>query len=81
MFDDLISIFSGWYLDFIEAVSSSHITEVVTDAEDHVVSSTAKTLDVWSAYVPWEQIIAAVVLVVLIVSIFKFMRAVICKML
>lgn len=81
MFDDLIALFSGWYSDFVDSISSLHFVEVVLDGSDNVISSTSSSPDVWSAYVPWEQLIATVVLVTLVVCVFKFMRTVLCKIL
>lgn len=81
MFDDLIELFSGWYSDFLDTVMSKFSTEVIIDGSDNVLSSTSKTLDVWSAYIPWEQLIAAVVLVVTICCVFRLLRSVLCKIL
>lgn len=81
MFADLIDLFDGWYQSLVSAISSIMVTEVVEDAQGTVITSTAKSIDVWSAYVPWEEIIAAVVLITFTVCIFKFMRSVLCKIL
>lgn len=81
MFQDLIDLFSGWYASFIASIANTNVTEVVLDANDSVISSTAKSIDVWSAYVPWEALIASVVLITFVVCIFKFLRSVLCKIL
>lgn len=81
MFADLVSLFSGWYSDFLDAVSQILVTEVVLNGSDEVLSSTSRSIDVWSAYVPWEHLIAAVVLIVFLCSIFKLLRTVLCKIL
>lgn len=81
MFNDLVALFSGWYSDFVSDILLLHTTEVVLDGSDQVVSSTSSSLSVWSAFVPWEHIISAVVFIVMIVSVFKFLRAVLCKIL
>lgn len=74
MFSDLVALFDGWYLSFVSSIRSTlqsvdPDTGVVTDPE------------IWSAYVPWEQLIAAVVLCIFIVCVFRFLRSVLCKML
>ena len=91
MFNDLISLFSGWYSDYVESIRdllqydvSELVMIAVNDGEGGYVSDTVtNTVNpaIWSAYVPWEQIIAAVTLIVFIVCIFKFMRSVLCKIL
>ena len=81
MFDDLIALFSGWYSDFVSDILDLQVTEVILDGSDSVVSSTSHNIDVWSAYVPWEQLIAAVVLIVMVISVFKLLRSVLCKIL
>lgn len=79
MFDDLVALFSGWYSDFLDSVMSKFATEVIIDGSDNLLSSTSKTIDVWSAYVPWEHLIAAVVLITFTICIFKLLRSIICK--
>ena len=89
MFDDLISLFSGWYADYVEAIrdilhydSESLIAFELSDGSvysDSVVNSINPSI--WSAYVPWEHIIAAVVLITFTICIFKFMRSVLCRIL
>lgn len=74
MFADLVELFSGWYLSFAQSVRD--LLQVV-DSDTGLVTNP----EIWSAYVPWEHIIATVVLVVFIVCIFRFLRAVLCKML
>ena len=81
MFQDLINLFSGWYLDFCDEVANFSIFTHTFDSDNHLVSITESSLGVWSAYVPWEQIIATVVLVTFVICIFKFMRSVLCKIL
>lgn len=81
MFQDLIDLFDGWYQTFVNSISSIMVTEVLEDGEGTVLTSSAKSIDVWSAYVPWEQIIAAAVLIVFIVCIFRFLRSVLCRIL
>lgn len=81
MFLDLIDLFSGWYSSLVSDISNILVTDVVLDGSDNVVSSSSKSIDIWSAYVPWEQIIATVVLVTFVICIFKFMRSVLCKIL
>lgn len=81
MFNDLVDLFSGWFNSFVNSISSIMMTEVVEDAEGNVISSSAKSIDVWSAYIPWEQIIAAVVLIIFVVCLFRFLRSVLCRIL
>lgn len=85
MFDDLVALFSGWYLDFVDSIQSvisyrvGHYEYIGDGIYDYIENDVIP--EVWSAYVPWEQIIAAVILVVMIVSIFKLLRSVLCKIL
>lgn len=81
MFDDLIALFDGWYQSFVSSISSIMVTEVIEDSNGVVMQSSAKSIDVWSAYVPWEQIIAAVVLIITVCCIFRLLRSVLCKIL
>lgn len=81
MFDDLIALFDGWYQSFVNSISSIMVTEVIENAEGTVMQSSAKSIDVWSAYVPWEHIIAAVVLIVTVCCVFRLLRSVLCKIL
>lgn len=71
MFSDLLNLFGdGWYLSYIDSVRSAiEQNTTLTDAYTQL------------AYVPWHAVIACVVMVVFIVSLFKFMRAVLCKIL
>lgn len=74
MFSQLVDLFSGWYLSF--AASIRDLLQIV-DADTGVVTNP----EIWSAYVPWEYLIAAVVLVVLLASFFKLVRSVLCQIL
>lgn len=85
MFDDLVSLFSGWYLDFVASVQDAlsyrvgeyqYIGDGVYDYVENQI-----TPEIWSAYVPWEHIIAAVVLVVMVSIVFKTLRSILCKIL
>ncbi len=89
MFQDLVDLFSGWYSTYVETIRDllqytvSH--EIALEQADGTLytSSWQDTInpDIWSAYVPWEHIIAAVTLIVFTVCVFKFMRSVLCKIL
>ena len=89
MFDDLISLFSGWYSDYVAVIrdlleySESTLTAFECSDGSIYTDTVTNTINpsIWSAYVPWEQIIAAVVLVTFTVCIFKFMRSVLCRIL
>lgn len=81
MFQDLIDLFDGWYQSFVNSISSIMVTEVIENTEGVVMQSSARSIDVWSAYVPWEQIIAAAVLIVFVVCVFRFLRSVLCRIL
>lgn len=74
MFSQLVDLFSGWYLTF--AASIRDLLQIV-DSDTGVVTNP----EIWSAYVPWEHIIAAAVLIVLLVSFFKLVRCVLCEIL
>lgn len=89
MFQDLIALFSGWYSDYVEAIRSlieyDYTSIVAVQGPDYTILTDTVTNtvvpSVWSAFVPWEHIIASVTLIVFIVCIFKFMRSVLCKIL
>lgn len=88
MFQNLIDLFSGWYFDYVEAIRDliSYTQETVTaiPTENGTVTEVIEnTINpaIWSAYVPWEQIIASVTLIVFVVCIFKLMRSFLCKIL
>lgn len=84
MFEDLISLFSGWYFSFVSEIYdllSYTVGSYQYDGDYYSYVEYTTVPEVWSAFVPWEQIIAAVILVVLIVSIFKLLRSVLCKIL
>lgn len=74
MFADLVALFDGWYLSFAQSIRD---LLQITDPETGAVSAP----EIWSAYVPWEHLIAAVVLIVLVVSFFKLVRSVLCQIL
>lgn len=79
MFNDLIALFSGWYLDFVQEIQNAmSVSKVIVDESG---STTTETIvpEIWSAYVPWEQLIAAAVLITFLVIIFKLLRSVICR--
>lgn len=89
MFQDLVDLFSGWYADYVSSIrdileTTQIISNVYIDAQGDAVTNTVTNdlvPEIWSAYVPWEQLIAAVTLIVFTVCIFKFMRSVLCKIL
>ena len=89
MFSDLISLFSGWYSDYVETIrdllqTSEDVLSVVPLDDGTVYTDTVTNIvnpSIWSAYIPWEQLIAAVTLIVFTVCIFKFMRSVLCRIL
>lgn len=72
MFSDLVSLFSGWYLDFVRDVKV--VLELGTPPDVFLP-------EIWSAFVPWEEIIAVVVLVTFIICTFKLLRSLLCKIL
>lgn len=72
MFADLVSLFSGWYLSFVET-----IRDTLQLTNDGVVTNP----EIWSAYVPWEYLIAAVVLCVFVICIFRLIRSFVCRIL
>lgn len=73
MFSDLMSLFSGWYQTYVSSIKQ--IMDNV-DSDSGIVS----TPEIWSAYVPWEALIAAAILVVFLIVFFRFLRSVLCKM-
>lgn len=89
MFNDLVALFSGWYSDYVEVIrdllETTEEVVYVHELSDGTLwtDSVTNTINpaIWSAYVPWEQIIAAVTLIVFTVCIFRFMRSVLCKIL
>ena len=84
MFSDLVALFSGWYYDYVSAIKNLFVvtnTYTFEDAAGNIQTNVETVIpEVWSAYVPWEYLIATVVLIVFIAVFFKFMRAVLCRM-
>lgn len=74
MFEDLITLFSGWYQTYV-----SSIKQILTITNTDGSITTESLPEVWSAFVPWEALIAAVVLVVFLIVFFRFLRSVVCK--
>lgn len=74
MFADLVALFSGWYLDFAQSIRD--LLQVV-DSESGAVSNP----EIWAAYVPWEHLIAAVVLCVFVICLFRLVRSFVCRIL
>lgn len=84
MFDDLVALFSGWYLDFIVDVQNVIMYRVGNyqyDGNGYSYIENDVVPEVWSAYVPWEYLIGAVVLVVMVAIVFKTLRSILCKIL
>lgn len=89
MFDDLIALFSGWYTNYVTTIRNLLHTNTVNvimtpdGTGDYVTQTYSSDInpEIWSAYVPWEALIGAVVLIVFTVCVFKFMRSVLCKIL
>lgn len=89
MFEDLMDLFTGWYTTYVSRImnilqTNQVITTLTPDGQgDYVTQTIANDInpEIWSAYVPWEAIIATVIFVVFIVCIFKFLRSVLCKIL
>lgn len=82
MFDDLVALFSGWYYDYVSYIKNLLVvTNTTTDTVNNTVVVETVVPEIWSAYVPWEQLIASVVLIVFVCVAFKFLRSVLCKML
>lgn len=82
MFDDLVALFSGWYETYVSTIKNLLVvTNTTTDTVNNTVTIETVVPEIWSAYVPWEQLIAAVVLIVFVCVAFKFLRSVLCKML
>lgn len=88
MFEDLISLFTGWYSDYVEAIRDllAYDVETITaieTANGTVTETVTNTInpDIWSAYIPWEHIFAFVTLIVFVVCSFKLMRSLLCKIL
>lgn len=77
MWSDLVSLFSGWYASYVSTIRG--ILEVTNTDADGIVTYTSP--EIWSAYVPWEELIAAVVLCVFLISFFKLVRFVLCNLL
>lgn len=72
MFDDLISLVGGWYADYVRSIK---VILEMGDIENPILP------EINYAFIPWEHIIAAVILVTFIICVFKFMRTVLCKIL
>lgn len=74
MYADLVALFDGWYLSFAQSIRD---LLQITDPETGAVSSP----EIWSAYVPWEHLIAAVVLCVFVICLFRLVRSFVCRIL
>lgn len=72
MFLDLIDLFSGWYQSYVQDIK---VLLELGPVEDPFLP------EIWSAFVPWEALIAAVVLIVTICCVFRLLRSVLCKIL
>lgn len=72
MFSDLIDLFSGWYQQY---VSDIKVIMELGPIENPSLP------EIWSPFVPWEQLIAATVLIVTICCVFRLLRSVLCKIL
>ena len=89
MFDDLVSLFSGWYADYVSSIrnlleTTQIISNIYIDANGDAVTNTVTNdlvPEIWSAFVPWEQIIAVFFLAVFTICAFKLLRTVLCKVL
>ena len=85
MFQDLVDLFSGWYSDYVEVIrdllQTTHTVLTIDSLGNQVIDTYDVNPEIWSAYVPWEELIATVTLIVFTVCIFKFMRSVLCKIL
>lgn len=89
MFDDLIALFSGWYQAYAtrirDLLQTNSVQVIMTPdgAGDYVTQTYSTDINpaIWSAYVPWEALIATVIFVVLVVCLFRFLRSVLCKIL
>lgn len=89
MFDNLVALFSGWFSSYVESIRDLleyQVTDVVvySDGAGTVATDTVSYTvnpDIWSAYVPWEHLIATVVLVVFVCCAFRLLRSVLCKIL
>ena len=79
MFDDLIALFEGWYSTYVSSIRNLlEVTNTVTDAEGTVTVTTVVP-EIWSAYVPWEALIAAGVLCLFLVLFFRLLRSILCQ--
>lgn len=76
MFDEIVALFDFDFSDFV-----SEIVDLFTTNNEisEGVYETQIANAPWSAFVPWSQIFAFVLLIVFIICIFKFMRAVLCR--
>lgn len=80
MFDDLVSLFSGWYSDYVSAIKNLLVVEnTVTDTVNNTVTVETVIPEVWSAFVPWEALIGTVVLITFLVLFFRLMRSILCQ--
>lgn len=77
MWSDLLDMLGGWYTSYVATIKG--ILEVSNTDSEGITVITAP--EVWSAYVPWEHLIAAAILIVFVIAVFKFVRSVICQIL
>lgn len=83
MFESLYSLVGGWYDDYVDMIRAILETQqdVVSVLPDGTVETVRNTInpEIWSAYVPWEHLIATVILITFTICIFKLLRSIICK--
>lgn len=85
MWSDLLTLFGGWYEDYVSAIRSLieytvSVPAIAADGSDLLYEDVIVP-SVWSAFVPWEHLIAFVVLITFTICIFKLLRTVLCRIL
>lgn len=85
MWSDLLSLLGGWYQDYVSAIRSLieysvSVPAIAADGTDLLYQDIIVP-SVWSAFVPWEHLIAFAVLITFIICIFKLVRSVLCRIL
>lgn len=76
MFNEIVSLFDFDFESWISSIVGFFTTS--TEISEGVYQETIAEAP-WSAFVPWPQVFAFILLVVFIICIFKFMRAVLCR--
>lgn len=85
MWSDLLTLLGGWYEDYVSVIRSLieytvSVPAIAADGSDLLYEDVIVP-SVWSAFVPWEHLIAFAVFITFTICIFKLVRSVLCRIL